>query len=137
VFKRDSANILSDAKVPLSVALLGGKVRIPTVDGEVELTISPGTQPGERQIMRKKGAVRLRGSDRGDQIVTIKVEMPKNLTAKQINLLKEAFNVQDKDDADKKAPKSEKKKADKEDKKKKEGFFDRFCGTSEDKDKAA
>lgn len=84
-----------DAKVPLRVALLGGKVRIPTVDGDVELTISPGTQPGERQIMRKKGVARVRSSERGDQIITIKVEMPKTLTDRQKELLIEAFGTEE------------------------------------------
>jgi molecular chaperone DnaJ len=128
VFKRDAANILMDAKVPLSIALLGGKVRIPTVDGQVDLTISPGTQPGERQIMRKKGAVRLKGQDRGDQIVTIKVEMPKKLTDKQISLLKEAFSVQDKVETDKKVDPKEGKKESK-------GFFDGMFSGGQEKGK--
>lgn len=116
MFKRDASNILVDAKVPLSTALLGGKVRVPTVDGQVELTISPGTQPGERQVMRKKGVVKLKGTERGDQIITIKVEMPKKLTDKQKSLLMEAFEVTDgnADDTTAAAPKCEKGK----------GFFD-------------
>ena len=93
IFKRDHADILVESKIPLSTALLGGKIKIPTIDGDVELTVQPGTQPGEKQIMRKRGVQKLRDNDRGDQIVTLKVEVPKVLTEKQKSLLMEAFNV--------------------------------------------
>jgi molecular chaperone DnaJ len=81
--------------IPLHVALLGGTVIVPTIDGEVELKIPAGTQPEERKRLAKRG-IQILGkttSDRGDQYVTIKVQLPKNLSAKQRKLIEEAFGM--------------------------------------------
>lgn len=93
IFQRDGPNILLDVKIPLNVALFGGFVKIPTIDGDVELKVQAGTQPDERQLMRKKGIRKVRGTsgDRGDQIITYKVSIPKALTERQMALLKEAL----------------------------------------------
>jgi molecular chaperone DnaJ len=70
---------------------------VPTIDGEVELTIPAGTQPGIKKTLRNRGLEKVsqRGSPRGDQIVTIQVKLPTNLTDKQKQLLMEAFQEQD------------------------------------------
>ncbi|KAI8928409.1 hypothetical protein BC831DRAFT_448594 [Entophlyctis helioformis] len=96
IFKRDGADILVNAPIPLNVAILGGTVRVETVDGPVDVTIPPGTQPNERKVLRKRGAAKLsqqrRGEpDRGDQWITLQVTVPKTLTARQKQLLEEAF----------------------------------------------
>ena len=74
---------------------MGGKVIIPTIDGDVEMTIPPGTQPGDRKTLRKRGLPRVVGrgksDQKGDQWVTLKVEVPKSLTAAQKELLLQAF----------------------------------------------
>ena len=57
--------------------MLGGRIRIPTVDGDVELKVPSGSQPGDNVALRGRGIQRLRGSSRGDQIVTLKVELPR------------------------------------------------------------
>lgn len=94
IFKRNGVDILVDAKVPLHVAMLGGSVQVPTVDGDVELTIQNGTQPGERKVMRGRGIASYnKQSAKGDQWVTMKVDIPKKLTNIQKDLLKQAFGI--------------------------------------------
>lgn len=84
---------------------------MPTVDGDVDLTIPHGTQPEDKKILRKRGVPQINRIDsRGDQYVTLKVVVPKHLSAKQKDLLMEAFGT-------KKDIKSEKKEG-------KKGFID-------------
>jgi molecular chaperone DnaJ len=66
-----------DAKLPFYKAMLGGKVRVPTVDGDVELKIPSGSQPDDNIALRGRGIQRLRGSSRGDQIVQLKIDLPR------------------------------------------------------------
>ncbi|KND01086.1 chaperone DnaJ [Spizellomyces punctatus DAOM BR117] len=95
-FKRDGADVLVNADVPLEKALLGGTIRIPTIDGEVELQVPPGTQPMEKKRLRRRGVRKIdrMGDERGDQWVTLNVALPKTLTEKQRKLLEEAFDVE-------------------------------------------
>ncbi|HEV2317430.1 MAG TPA: molecular chaperone DnaJ [Thermoplasmata archaeon] len=90
-FQRDGRDVYSEARVPLQTALLGGETRIPTLTGEALLRIPSGTQPGTQFRLRGEGFPRLRGSDRGDHLVTVGVELPKSLTGRQKELLREAF----------------------------------------------
>ncbi|KAJ1546158.1 hypothetical protein HK405_007344 [Cladochytrium tenue] len=94
-FTRDGADVLVTATVPLAVALLGGTVRVPTIDGDVELRIPPGTQPGDRKRMARRGVRVLNrsASDRGDQLVTVRVEIPRTLTDRQREALEAAFGA--------------------------------------------
>ena len=62
---------------------------MPTLDGKVKLTIPEGTQPDAVFRMRGKGIPYLRGSGRGDQFVTIRIAVPKNLTSAQKELLRQ------------------------------------------------
>lgn len=66
-----------DAKVPFYKAMLGGKIRIPTIDGDVEVKVPAGSQPNDNIALRGRGIQRLRGSSRGDQIVQLKIELPR------------------------------------------------------------
>lgn len=66
-----------DAKVPFYKAMLGGKIRIPTIDGDVEVKVPAGSQPDDNIALRGRGIQRLRGSSRGDQIVQLKIEFPR------------------------------------------------------------
>ncbi|KAI8913671.1 hypothetical protein EDD86DRAFT_201197 [Gorgonomyces haynaldii] len=92
-FKRDGSTILLDVSVPLHTALFGGTVTIPTIDGDVELTIPPGTQPSDRKTLRQRGVKQMNRQARGDQIVQIKVDIPTKLNAEQTKLLRQAFGL--------------------------------------------
>jgi molecular chaperone DnaJ len=90
-FRREGRDVYSEARVPLATALLGGEVRIPTVTGEAMLRIPSGTQPGSQFRLRGEGFPRLRGGDRGDLIVTAHVDVPRSLSSRQKELVREAF----------------------------------------------
>jgi molecular chaperone DnaJ len=90
-FRREGRNVFSEIDLPLNIALLGGEVRVPTLTGEAMLRIAPGTQTESQFRLRGEGFPRLRGSDRGDHIVTVHVRLPTSLTARQKELLREAL----------------------------------------------
>ncbi|KAI8148276.1 hypothetical protein BJV82DRAFT_591484 [Fennellomyces sp. T-0311] len=129
VFRRQNYDIFVDAKIPFYKAMLGGRVRIPTVDGDVELKIPSGSQPGDNMALRGRGIQRLRGSSRGDQIVTLKVELPRSLRGEQREIIEKYAALVDpeyrKDDppAPNTPPPTPPPPAEDSDAKEKEGFF--------------
>ena len=92
-FRRDGTELYSEATVPLAVALLGGEVEVATVDGRASLKIPSGTQPETQFRMRGRGFPRFRGSSRGDQIVTVHVEVPRSLSGREKELVREALGA--------------------------------------------
>jgi molecular chaperone DnaJ len=92
-FHREGTELFSETTVPLSVAVLGGEVEVATVDGRAALKIPAGTQPETQFRMRGRGFPRFRGSSRGDQIVTVHVELPRSLSSRQKELFREALGV--------------------------------------------
>ncbi len=77
-FERDGDRVRLDLPITLSEAVRGGKVRVPTVDGPVMLTIKPGTSGGTTMRLAGKGFSR-KGGGRGDQLVTIQIVLPEDL----------------------------------------------------------
>lgn len=81
VFRRQGTNLYHDAKVPLHTALLGGRVRIPTLEGDVEVRVREGTQNGEEAVLKGRGVKSVysqRGrDDRGDLVVGWKIQIPR------------------------------------------------------------
>lgn len=90
-FHREGRQAYTEVAIPLQVALLGGEVAVPTITGEAALRVPPGTQPERQFRLRGEGFPRLRGSDRGDLIVTVHVQVPETLTPRQRDLLREAL----------------------------------------------
>ncbi|KPI41065.1 uncharacterized protein AB675_8212 [Cyphellophora attinorum] len=88
-FNRSGADILYNASIPLTTALLGGEVRVPTLDGEVKVKVATGTGTGDKITLGGKGMRRLggRGSPSGDLRVEFKVQMPKYLSSNQRTIL--------------------------------------------------
>ncbi len=86
-FKRRENDILLDLDINIAQATLGAEVEVPTVDGPAKLKIPAGIQPGKVLRMRGKGVPHLRGNGRGDQMVVVNVEVPKNLTSEQRQLM--------------------------------------------------
>ncbi|KAL2537037.1 DNAJ heat shock family protein [Forsythia ovata] len=75
-------------------AILGTTIKVPTVDGMIDLKIPPGTQPGTTLIMAKKGVPFLNKSNmRGDQLVKAQVEIPKRLSNEERKLIEELANL--------------------------------------------
>lgn len=81
LFERQGNNLLCEIPVTISEAALGAKVRVPTLTGEADVKIAPGTQHGSQLRMRGLGLPVMRGKGRGDQIVRVRVEVPTRLTA--------------------------------------------------------
>ncbi|MHB9148522.1 MAG: molecular chaperone DnaJ [Thermoleophilia bacterium] len=88
-FVRQGDDILYNLDVTMTQAALGAKFSVPTLDGEEDLVLPPGTQPNEVKILRGRGVPRLRRSGRGDQHVMVNVMIPRNLTPEQGDLLRE------------------------------------------------
>lgn len=74
-FARDGTDIHLDLPITIDEAVLGGKVSVPTVDGEVTLTIPKGASSGKRLRLKGKGIARP-SAERGDQYVTLKIVLP-------------------------------------------------------------
>ena len=87
-FKREGLELVTQVTVPFTLAALGGKVRVPTLKGHIDLKIPAGAQP-EQQLRVRGGGVIDSSKRKGDLRVQIKVEIPRSLTRKQKELLKE------------------------------------------------
>ncbi len=96
-FKRKGTNLFTEKEISISQAVLGEKVEIKTIDGQVDLKIPAGTKDGQKFKLKGKGVPFLsdssnfftKNSGRGDQIVEIKIEIPSHLTRKQKKLFLE------------------------------------------------
>jgi molecular chaperone DnaJ len=86
-FVRDGNDLVTVIDLPAPQAALGARVTVPTLDGEEELEIEPGTQPGSVITMRGKGMPSLRRGRRGDQRVVVNVMIPRKLSSEQRELL--------------------------------------------------
>ncbi len=81
-FTRKGDDVYCDVTINLAQAVLGGTITVPTVLGSAQMTVPPGVTPGSKLRLRGQGAPTKHGG-RGDQYVTIRVAIPKNLTAEQ------------------------------------------------------
>ncbi len=89
IFQRQDYDIYSTAPISYATAVLGGDVKISTVDGEVIYSVKPGTQTDTKVRLREKGVPSLRNKAvRGDHYVTLVVQVPTSLNAEQKDLLK-------------------------------------------------
>lgn len=89
VFERDGFDIYCNVPITFAQAALGAEITVPTIDGKVKFTIHEGTQPGDEFKLKGKGIQRLNYSGRGDQYVKVVLEVPKNLSSKQKDIIKE------------------------------------------------
>jgi molecular chaperone DnaJ len=86
-FERDGDDILSEVELTMVQAALGATLTIPTLEGDHELEVEPGTQPGEVHVLRGRGMPSLQRSGRGDHRVLVGVSVPHRLTDEQRDLL--------------------------------------------------
>ncbi|MBX3048457.1 MAG: J domain-containing protein [Anaerolineales bacterium] len=85
-FTRQGNHLYTDVDTDLYTAVLGGEVRVPTLDGAVLLKVPAGSQPGQAIRLKGKGMPQMRGKERGDLFARLKVHLPKNLSAEQREL---------------------------------------------------
>ncbi len=88
IFERDGSDLYCEIPVTFVDAALGAEIDIPTLEGKQKYTIPEGTQNGTSFTIRGKGITRLNTKNRGDLILTIAVEVPKNLNSEQKELLR-------------------------------------------------
>ena len=87
VLKREGIDLVYELPLNLAEAALGTERRVPTLEGEETLAIPAGTQHGRVFRIREKGVPRLQRSGRGDYRVVVRVEVPRNLSPRQRELL--------------------------------------------------
>jgi molecular chaperone DnaJ len=88
-FVREGNDVFSTVDLTVTQAALGATVTMPTLDGDAELELAPGTQPGEVRVLRGRGMPVLQGFGRGDHRVLVNVLVPRVLTEEQRRLLQE------------------------------------------------
>ena len=82
-FERDGTDLISLVSIPATEAMLGTTVSVPTLDGEREVELAGGTQPGHEEVLRGSGLPPLGGRRRGNQRVIVNVVVPTNLSEEQ------------------------------------------------------
>jgi molecular chaperone DnaJ len=87
IFERDGDDLSCEVPVSFATAVLGGSVKVPTLEGDVSIKIPAETQSGRVFRLRDKGVKPVRGGDRGDLFCRVVVETPVNLSAEQRDLL--------------------------------------------------
>jgi molecular chaperone DnaJ len=88
-FLRDGNDLVTVVDVPAPAAALGTKMGVPTLDGEEEIDVPAGTQPGTVVTLRGRGMPAIGRRGRGDQQVVLNVVIPRKLNARQRELLSE------------------------------------------------
>ena len=89
IFTRRGNDVWCEMPITFTQAALGADVTVPTLDGKVQYHVHEGTQPGDVFKLKGRGIQSLNGRGRGDQYVQVTVEVPKNLSKRQRELLAE------------------------------------------------
>jgi molecular chaperone DnaJ len=88
-FEREDDDLITNVDVNFIDAALGGKIKVAILNGETTLKIPEGTQPGDVLKLKGEGVKHMHGFGRGDLLVRVNVQIPKNLSKKQEKLLRE------------------------------------------------
>ena len=89
IFKREGADVIVNQEIPITTAILGGNVDVPTLDGDLTVHVKPGTQPETVVRLSGRGIKHLNSSQRGDLYIRYIIKIPTKLTSHQKSLLKE------------------------------------------------
>uniref|UniRef100_A0A7S0PXK0 J domain-containing protein n=1 Tax=Coccolithus braarudii TaxID=221442 RepID=A0A7S0PXK0_9EUKA len=93
-FQRDGTDVHVLVKLTLAEAVLGGRVLVPSLKGDVSLNVPAGTQPGDKRVMQGRGIRAPDGSGTGHQYVHFELAVPRKISAKQRELI-EAFGEEE------------------------------------------
>ena len=88
-FRREGDDLVTDLPVGFAQAALGTKFTIATLDGDEEIVVPPGTQPGREFVLRQRGVPRLQGRGRGDLRVKVRLDVPTKLSDGEADLLRQ------------------------------------------------
>ena len=97
LFERRGDDLICEVPITLVEAALGAQIEVPTKSGQAELTIPPGTQSGQLLRLKGMGVPHLREKGCGDQLVRVKVAVPKRLSRRQRELLEQLRETLDDD----------------------------------------
>ena len=86
VFERKGDDLYTEVSVPLSTAILGGEVRLPSLDGNLSLRVPPETQNGKLFRLAGKGMPQLGNANHGNMFAKVNVVLPTNLTEEERGL---------------------------------------------------
>lgn len=89
IFERDGFNVWCEMHISFPAAALGCELEVPTLDGKVKYTVPAGTQSGDVFKLKNRGIQSLNGRGRGDELVRVIVDVPRELNDRQKSLLKE------------------------------------------------
>jgi len=92
--ERDGDNLYSKISISFLQAILGDTVEVPTLDGEKPVAVAPGTQPGQVIRFPDEGVPKLRGFGRGDLFIEVEVKIPKTITPRQEEILREFVEIE-------------------------------------------
>lgn len=95
IFSRQNADLVCQIPISFAHAALGTSLEVPTLRGKARLDIPAGTQHGEVFKVRGEGLPDLRSGRKGDQLVQVLIEVPRKLTDKQKQLLREFADLED------------------------------------------
>ncbi len=87
IFERDGDDVWCEIPISFTKAALGGSIEVPTLEGKVKYEVPSGTQTGTVFRLKNRGIKNVRGTNKGDQYVKVKIEVPKKLTDKQKQIL--------------------------------------------------
>ncbi|MDD5437498.1 MAG: molecular chaperone DnaJ [Candidatus Omnitrophica bacterium] len=96
IFERHEADIYCEVPIDFTIAVMGGEVEVPTLDGKIMMKIPPGTQGGRVLRLRGKGVAHLHEYGRGDQLVRVAIDVPSDLTLEQKRILKDFAKASEK-----------------------------------------
>jgi len=94
-FNRDGSDIYLQVPLTFAQAALGAEIEVPTLEGAAKVKIPSGTQPGASFSLRGKGIMELGARHKGDQIVVVNLKVPKELSPRQKELIRELDELGD------------------------------------------
>ena len=92
---RDGSDLIHNLNIPVTTAILGGTVEVPTIDGKAKIKIAPGTHAGQVLRLRDKGLPEVNGYGRGDILVVVDITIPSKLTAEEKALVEKLAEMPD------------------------------------------
>ena len=93
LFKREGINLYGEIPISFTQAALGDEIEVNTLEGKIKYLIPEGTQTGTTFRIRNKGIPILKSKARGDLYITVKVTIPKKLSEKQKELLRQFAEI--------------------------------------------
>ena len=92
---RDGNDLIHNLSIPVTTAILGGTVEVPTIDGKAKIKIAPGTHAGKVLRLRDKGLPEVNGYGRGDILVVVDITIPSRLTADEKAMVEKLAEMPD------------------------------------------